>query len=220
MREAAGELDAHRKARQVEHPTLTLTQIYKVLEKWKVGEPLSETEQRIKDQGLVLILKELHDRLDRLVFQAYGWPEDLSDKQILERLVALNRTRVAEERQGKVRWLRPDYQIPRFGSDAEKARLKAEKEKARAAQDAFALDADLKGGKPRYPTEDELAETAAVMSVLATAKQPLRIEDIAAGFAQGKRVEKRVALTILALARLGHLASPDGGQTFSLRRSA
>lgn len=58
------------------------------------------------------------------------------------------------------------------------------------------------------------------MSVLASAKQPLRIEDIAAGFAQGKRVEKRVALTILALARLGHLASTDGGQTFSLRRSA
>jgi hypothetical protein len=29
-------------------------------------------------------------------------------------------------------------------------------------------------GKPRYPTEDELAETAAVMSVLAAANRPLR----------------------------------------------
>ena len=55
-------------------------------------------------------------------------------------------------------------------------------------------------GKPRYPTEDELAETAAVMSVLAAANRPLRIDDIAAAFTQGKRIEKRIALTILALA--------------------
>jgi hypothetical protein len=30
----------------------------------------------------------------------------------------------------------------------------------------------------------------------------------------------RLVLTILALARLGHLASPDGGETFLLRRVA
>ena len=82
------------------------------------------------------------------------------------------------------------------------------------------LEGDLEEGKPRYPTEDELAETAAVMSVLATAKGPLRMQDIAATFAQGKRIEKRVAVTMLALARLGHLASMDGGQSFSLRRIA
>jgi hypothetical protein len=35
--------------------------------------------------------------------------------EILERLVALHDERVAEERRGLVRWLRPDYQIPRFG---------------------------------------------------------------------------------------------------------
>ncbi|MGH6736286.1 MAG: class I SAM-dependent DNA methyltransferase [Methyloceanibacter sp.] len=213
-------LDRHRKDRQAEHPKLTLTQVYNVLEKLKAGEALSKDEERIKDEGLILILKELHERLDKLVFQAYGWPDDLSDEQILERLVALNQERAAEEKQGKVRWLRPDYQIPRFGSDAEKARLKAEKEKARAAQDALALEAEPVNGKPRYPTDDELAETAAVMSVLAAAPRPLTINEIAASFAQGKRIEKRVALTILALARLGHLASTDRGESFSLRRSA
>jgi hypothetical protein len=36
----------------------------------------------------------------------------------------------------------------------------------------------------------------------------------------GKAVEKRIALTILALARLSHIASTDDGATFSLRRSA
>jgi hypothetical protein len=31
-----------------------------------------------------------HKRLDAAVFDAYGWPHDLSDEQILERLLALN----------------------------------------------------------------------------------------------------------------------------------
>jgi hypothetical protein len=220
IRAVAEELDAHRKARQAEHPKLTLTQMYNVLEKLKAGEPLNEAEVKIKEEGLVLILKELHEKLDRLVFQAYGWPEDLSDEQILERLVALNQERAAEEKTGKVRWLRPDYQIPRFGSDAEKARLRAEKEKARASQKQMELEAEEDKGKPRYPTDDELAETAAVMSVLATATRPISIDDIAATFSQGRQIKKRVAMTILALARLGHLASPDGGQSFSLRRTA
>jgi hypothetical protein len=216
----AEELDLHRKSRQVEHPTLTLTQMYNVLEKLRAEEQLNEAEEKIKVEGLVLLLKEIHDRLDRVVFEAYGWPEDLTDEQILEKLVALNKERTAEEKASEVRWLRPDYQIPRFGSDAEKAKLKAEKQQARAAQVALELESEPEEGKPRYPTDNELAETAVVMSVLAAAKQPLRIDDIAATFAQGKRIEKRVALTMLALARLGHIASFDGGRSFSLRRSA
>ena len=72
---------------------------------------MNEAEERIKDDGLVLILKELHERLDRLVFQAYGWPVNLTDEQILERLVALNQERAAEEKAGPRRRLRPEYQI-------------------------------------------------------------------------------------------------------------
>ena len=34
------------------------------------------------------------------------------DETILERLVALNAERAAEERNGLIRWLRPDYQAP------------------------------------------------------------------------------------------------------------
>jgi hypothetical protein len=73
---------------------------------------LTPEEEDIKDKGVVLVLKELHDRLDVLVFEAYGWPADLADEQILERLVALNEERAAEEKAGTVRWLRPDYQVP------------------------------------------------------------------------------------------------------------
>ncbi len=43
---------------------------------------------------------------------AYGWPADLSDDEILHRLVDLNRERAAEEARGHVRWLRPEYQSP------------------------------------------------------------------------------------------------------------
>jgi hypothetical protein len=36
-------------------------------------------------------------------------------EEVLERLVALHDERVEEEKRGIVRWLRPEYQIPRFG---------------------------------------------------------------------------------------------------------
>ncbi len=40
-------------------------------------------------------LAEAHSVLDRAVADAYGWPHDLSDEQILERLLALNLERAA-----------------------------------------------------------------------------------------------------------------------------
>jgi hypothetical protein len=188
----------------------------------RAGEALDEDEDRIKREGLVLILKELHDKLDALVFEAYGWPATLSDEDIITRLVALNKERAAEEKKGLVRWLRPDYQIPRFGSEAEQAALKAARDdKRKSAQDALELDDDTEAdAKPKFPTDDELAETTAVMSILATTSTPLTIADISRHFSQGLKIEKRVAMSILALARLGHIASSDGGETFAFRRTA
>jgi len=86
----------------------------------------------IHEQGLVSVLRELHDQLDRAVFEAYGW-NDLADtlvgrpgattplpdkpaeqaeaeEELLMRLVALNAERAAEEARGLVRWLRPEFQ--------------------------------------------------------------------------------------------------------------
>src|ERR1035438_8492281 len=59
IRETAAELDALRKQVQAEHPGLTLTQIYNVMEKIRAGEALDTQEEAIKTKGLVLILKEL-----------------------------------------------------------------------------------------------------------------------------------------------------------------
>lgn len=106
------ELDAHRKKQQSIHPKLTLTQMYNVLEKVRAGEKIEGKDKEIYDQGLIGILRDLHDQIDNAVADAYGWPRDLSDEEILFRLVDLNHERVKEEAAGQIRWLRPEYQNP------------------------------------------------------------------------------------------------------------
>jgi hypothetical protein len=216
LREAAEELDATRKAVLAAHPDLTLTGLYNVLEKLRAdpahkgeGEgELTAEELDIRDRGRVLILKDLHETIDRLTFRAYGWPESLSDEEILERLVALNRQRAAEEAAGHVRWLRPAYQIARFGAPTEKK-----------AQIEATLVAPEDKGKPSFPQE-EARRAMAISSVLAVAAAPLSAAEIAARFRQGKRVERDIALTLRAFARLGDVSTADGGKTFALRRVA
>jgi hypothetical protein len=115
------DLDAHRKRQQAAHPKLTLTQMYNVLEKLRGGKNIEGKEKEIYDQGLVSILRDLHDQIDAAVAEAYGWPVDLNDEDILLRLVALNKERAEEEARGQIRWLRPDYQNP-TGAQATKGK--------------------------------------------------------------------------------------------------
>ncbi len=112
IRDIAERLDAHRKRQQQLHPTLTLTDMYNLLEKLRAGTNLLEGERRIYDAGLLGILRDLHDELDRAVLQAYGWAVDIAAVQILEHVVALNVQRRTEEASGLIRWLRPEYQAP------------------------------------------------------------------------------------------------------------
>jgi hypothetical protein len=120
IRELGERLDAHRKRVQEEHSDLTLTGLYNVLEKVRSGEALTAKDRDVYDRGLVGILAEIHDRLDAAVAEAYGWPADpgsspgqaLTDEEILERLVALNHERAAEEERGIIRYLRPEFQAP------------------------------------------------------------------------------------------------------------
>lgn len=112
IRIIAEQLDEHRKQRQGLHPTLTVTDMYNVMEKLRLGEKLSAKEQQIHEQGLVSILLQLHNELDAAIAVAYGWPTNLTEQEILERLVTLNKQRAAEEANGLIRWLRPEYQNP------------------------------------------------------------------------------------------------------------
>ena len=45
----------------------------------------------------IIDLHDIHTQLDHAVLAAYGWPHHLSDEQILERLLALNLKRSAEQ---------------------------------------------------------------------------------------------------------------------------
>lgn len=212
IRAIAEELDAHRKRVLAQHEHLTLTGLYNVLEELRAGtapDALAAKSRKIFDDGLVLILKELHDRLDRAVFAAYGWPSDLTDDDILARLVALNAERAKEEARGHVLWLRPDYQIPRFGSVKEKAQLElvGGSSKADAAAPA--------GPKPSFP-ENDVAQTAAVMATLARAAGPVSAAAIARHFKQGARVQTKVQDVLNANWRMAYVTSNDNGETFSI----
>jgi hypothetical protein len=208
----AEEIDAHRKARQAAHPNLTLTGIYNVLEELRrTDDPndLDEASHGICEQGLILILKELHDTLDAAVADAYGWPADMSDEEIVARLVALNRERAAEEARGIVRWLRPEYQIPRLGKTAPRGK---QLEAALSVSNT-----DLK--KPSFGS-DEVTQTASVMAALASARGALDAGALATSFRQGKRIEPKVLSILGALVRMGYGSSTDGGRTFGMRQVA
>ena len=110
IRNLGEQLDAHRKNQQQLHPELTMTGMYNVLEALRSNRDLTEKERTIHQEGLVTVLRTLHDDLDAAVFDAYGWPVDLADEEVLSRLVALNASRIEEEKQGTIRWLRPEYQ--------------------------------------------------------------------------------------------------------------
>ncbi len=265
--ELAEALDAHRKTVQAEHPEITLTQMYNVLEKVRAGSAavppypsplageggplgpdegvvamglapptphpsrakkegaihllpqgekgrkeveLTADEKLIFDHALILILKERHEELDAAVAAAYGWTPDLSDDDILTRLVALNKERAAEEARGIVRWLRPDYQIPRFGSAAEK------QEQLEADLVAPALAPAAKSTFPVGAVE----QTAALMHALAQSSTALTATEIALQFKQGKKALPRVEATLSSLLRTGFIFASEGGKRFALRRAA
>ena len=118
IRDLAERLDAHRKRQQAAHPDLTLTGVYNVLEKLHWSETLTAKDKTVYTQGLVGVLKSLHDELDAAVLAAYGWNDTPDDDALLDRLAALNAQRAAEEAAGHVRWLRPAYQAPAAPSAA------------------------------------------------------------------------------------------------------
>ena len=72
-------LDAFRKERLAEHDFLTMTALYNALERERelgngFGEPLKTAERDVHEAGLVSVLGDLHDDIDRAVLDAYGWP--------------------------------------------------------------------------------------------------------------------------------------------------
>lgn len=209
LRELGKRLDDFRKDRLAEHSFLTMTGLYNALERLRELEngcnvtPLNDTERDVHQAGLISVLKEIHDDIDRAVLTAYGWddliPElvgkpgatlssthkneaqEKAEEELLSRLVALNQERAAEEKRGVVRWLRPDYQIPKLGAKAPKPE----------GEHVGVLDIDLPATaeRPKWPS-DGLEQIRLVRDLLAKAPAPAQPGAIASVF-DGRNTAKR-----------------------------
>ncbi|HYE21209.1 MAG TPA: DNA methyltransferase [Tepidisphaeraceae bacterium] len=214
IREIAEQLDAHRKRQQAAYPGLTLTDMYNVLDRLRgldrgTGEPLTPKEKAIHNQGLVSVLGQLHDDLDAAVFDAYGWPADLTDEQILTKLVELNRTRADEEQRGLIRWLRPAFQNPAGGSSVQQG---LDIPDTAADGDTFATGRGKKskGKAAKIPWPAAMPERAkAVRTVLQTAAGPLSARDVAGRFARAKPADVTDLLETLVSLGQGRKVGAD-----------
>jgi hypothetical protein len=242
IRSLAEQLDAHRKARQAAHEAVTLTGLYNVLDKLRRGEPLNAKDKTLHEQGLVSVLQSLHDELDAAVLQAYGW-SDLGPvpwgheaaraawtETLLERLVALNAQRAAEEAAGTVRWLRPEFQDPALraaaaappsapvaeqtGIDGLESEAEAQARTDAASDGAQAAAAAPAVATAAQPWPGSLPEQVrAVALLLASSPAPLPLAAIEASF-KGKGPWKkglpRLLETLEALGRARRVDSAGG----------
>lgn len=188
IRTEAEALDALRKRVLESHEDLTLTKLYNVREALREGRALTEAERDSHDRGLVTLICQHHDAIDALVAEAYGWPADLSDEDILTRLVALNKERAAEEAKGLIRWLRPEYQAPDYAAPVTQM--------LDLGEAAAVLPDNV------IPWPGSLPEqVCAVQSILSAANTPLAPADVARAF-KGKRAAT-VRPVLDALAGIG-----------------
>jgi hypothetical protein len=198
IRELAESLDAHRKRQQEQHPDLTMTGMYNALIKLRSGEELTAKERTVHEQGLVSVLRQLHDDLDGAVAAAYGWPVDLPDEEILQRLVDLNKERSKEEENGLVRWLRPEYQNPQ-GTQAQTQGKLLETEQIKAP------DTKQKLSWPKTLPE----QVAAVRNVLAQQDGPVTVLQVKENFKHAR--EPKVLEILATLASIGQARELEDG---------
>jgi hypothetical protein len=196
IRDLGERLDSHRKRVQEQHRDATITLMYNLLEKMRAGEPFSDKDREYNDKALVSTLKQIHDELDAAVFEAYGWPQSLSDDEILERLVALNAERAEEERNGLIRWLRPEYQAPK------EVPVQQVIEGVTPEEDVAIAPVEQQAWPKKFKEQ-----LAAIRDLLRTSSSEWTLEQIAAQFKGATRSKKAIAECLDSLEELGILAS-------------
>lgn len=193
----ASQIDTHRKKAIERDEAVTMTGTYNVVEKLRSGEKLSKKERHVHEIAACGILKDLHDELDRLVAEAYGWPWPMEKEEILQRLVDLHDERVEEEKQGKIRWLRPEYQIPRFGKEADAVQVELSGEEKE----------DIRETEASAWPATTLEQIGALQELLT--RQSATLEEVL-GLFKGARRE-HVARHLETLVMMGEISiSPDG----------
>ena len=144
----------------------------------------------------------------------YGLPTNTTTDDILTHLVQLNTQRAAEEAQGRVRWLRPEFQNPQ--KLLQKQELLPQKDQAPEAD----LDSEKPLSKPEQikpqqtPWPATLPEQVrAVADALATSPTPLTLPAIEARF-KGRGPWKKGLPTLLqtleALGRAQAVQTDEG----------
>jgi len=213
-------LDTFRKARIAKHDHLTMTGLYNALERLReldagIGEPMTDAERDVYDAGQIRILAELHDDIDRAVLDAYGWSDlaprlvgkvggtvpsmhkkpdqEDAEEELLTRLVALNEERVAEEARGDIKWLRPEFQIPKLGKKAPQPAMKV-------ATSTVAPVADTE--KTAWPKEP-MDQIRILRRAMAKADTPLAPAELSARFKGGRKREERIENLLLDMVELG-----------------
>jgi hypothetical protein len=207
----AEQIDAHRKRVLAAHAALTLTGLYNVLVKVGAGETaLTAKDKLIHEKGLVAVLKSLHDDLDAAVLAAYGWHDLIGhagdEQTLLARLVALNAERRAEEAQGQIRWLRPEFQAPQRTQTSIGLESLPGNE---AAEDAASQPLPARASKlaTKEPWPPSLpAQMQAIARLLADSPEPLGSAAIAARYSgKGKSRLPDILAALEALGRARHL---------------
>lgn len=203
---AAERMDEHRAHVLARNPAMGMTTLYNVLAKVAVGAALSEEEQAVRHQGCVDVLLDYVRRIDQLVLQAYGWPTDLDDDAIVARLTELNQARADEEREGHVRFLRPDYQA---------ARLK------RGPAAISREIVETARVRPQYSSR-AIGRAIAVLDVLTAGGRPMTVRDVRAALDVPKgsrKVDDHLKETLDILTAAGSIYETDVGW-FAPRRVA
>lgn len=217
----AERLDTHRKDALARDERVTMTGMYNVVEKLRSGEALTPKERTIHELAACGVLRDLHDELDALVAQAYGWPWPMPREEILERLVALHDERVAEEERGIIRWLRPEYQIPRFAPDAAAAGLATTAELAVGARSgANELEAGglrTAAAEPTRPWPASAVEQLAAVSALVS-QRALTVDEAVGAFLGGVRPNVERHLETLEL--MGEVGRDAEGRYGALARAS
>ena len=210
--------------------------MYNVLDKLRSGEVLTAKERTIHEQGLVSVLRQLHDELDAAVLGAYGWADLVPllrvahgndapaegqareearrafDEAVLERLVALNAERAAEEARGLVRWLRPEFQNPAGPRAPEHV---PEQEELPTDEDEV-VAAHVVAAKPMPWPKEPVAQVRAVAEVLAASVVPMSVDDIAARFTARGPWKKRLPQLLEMLVAVGRVEGQ--GDRYAIRK--
>jgi hypothetical protein len=217
IRDLAEQIDAHRKRVLAAHDELTLTGLYNVLVKLGAGDTaLTAKEKLTHEKGLVAVLKQLHDELDAAVLDAYGWHDligQCADEQtLLERLVALNAERQAEEAQGHIRWLRPEFQNPQAAQASIGLESGGSGRRNQKSDEATSLPAPARASTQQAWPQTLPDQLAAVARVLSEANSAQTETQLAAHFTGKGRWKSRLPDILEALAALGRARSLDDGR--------